>query len=119
MFKLINPYMALGALLALVGAFFFGIKVGADREVATAARIEARVRQTEDAAMKAAAAEIAKIEVTNKTVKQVLEREIVEKPVYRDCHNTPDGVRSINSALENRPLPPSDRKLPDADAPSR
>lgn len=109
---LINPYVLLGVLAAMVGVFLWGMRVGGDREVASQARIEARIRQTEETASRAAAEAIAKIEVVNKTTKQVLEREIVEKPVYRDCRNTPDGMRAIDSALANRPIPPSDSKLP-------
>ncbi len=112
MFKLVNPYVAIGALVGLIGCFLFGMKVGRDMETATQARIEARIKATEEAAEKAAAREIAKIEVINKTTKQVLEREIVEKPVYRDCRNTDAGLQSINSALQNRPLPASDSVVP-------
>lgn len=114
-----NPYVLVALLLALGGSFFWGMRVGADREVATQARIEARVRQTEDASARAAAEAIARIEVVNKTTRQVLEREIVEKPVYRDCRNTDVGMRAIDAALENRPVPASDSGVPETNTPSR
>lgn len=115
MLKLINPYVAIGVLVALIGCFLFGLKTGRDMETATQARIEKRIRATEEAAQIAAAKEIAKIEIINKTTKQVLEREIVEKPVYRECRNTPDGMRSIDAALQNRPLPAGDSIVPGTD----
>lgn len=58
-----------------------------------------REEQIVQKAQEGAAKEIAKIEVKNVTIKQKLEREIHEKPVYRDCKHTPDGLRLINDAL--------------------
>jgi hypothetical protein len=112
MLKLINPYVLIGVLVALAGAFFYGMAVGTDRAEASQARLEALVAEVRETAQAAAAKEIAKIKVVNQTHKQVIEREIVNVPVYSECRNTPDGVRAINSALKNRPLPAGSGELP-------
>jgi len=59
-----------------------------------------------------AAEAISKITVTNTTIKQHFQKEYHEKPVYRDCVHTPDGLRLINSAI----LGDLDLKLPPAGA---
>ena len=120
---MMNPYVLLAIVLAWVGsvggAFFYGRTTGIDHAVAEQTEDAALIEEAASAAQRGAAEEIAKIKVTNQVNRQVLEREIVEKPVYRDCVNTDDGLRAINAALENRPLPAGDSKLPDADAPHR
>ena len=114
-----NPYLILAALAAILGAYFYGRHDGSEIAAAQRLRDEQVARQVFDQAQAAAAGEIAKIKVVNQVNRQVLEREIVEKPVYRECVNTDDGLRAINAALENRPLPAGGGKLPEADAPHR
>jgi hypothetical protein len=118
---MINPWVLLAIGLAWVasvtGAFFYGRDTGIDHAVAEQTEDTALIEQAADAAQRAAAEEIAKIKVINQVNRQVLEREIVEKPVYRECANTADGLRAINAALEDQPLAAGDRKLPEADRP--
>lgn len=109
-----NPYLILAALAAILGAYFYGRHDGSEIAAAQRLRDEQVARQVFDQAQAAAAGEIAKIKVRNVTVQQTLEKEIHEKPVYRDCRHTPDGLRSINAAILG--TEPADRgKLPDPD----
>ena len=50
-------------------------------------------------ALTATAKEIAKIDVRNVTVRQKVETQIKEIPVYRDCKNTAEVMGTINEAL--------------------
>ena len=109
-----NPWLILGAFLALVGAYFYGRHDGGEIAEAQRLRDEQVVRQVFDQAQAAAAGEIAKIRVRNTTTLQTLEKEIHEKPVYRDCRHTPDGLRSINAAITGAE-PADSGKLPAAD----
>ena len=96
---MINPWLILGAIAAILGAYFYGRHDGGEIAEAQQLRDKEVARQVFDQAQAAAAGEIAKIKVRNVTVQQTLEREIREKPVYRDCRHSPDGLRSLNAAL--------------------
>lgn len=50
-------------------------------------------------ALTATASAIAKIDVRNVTIKQTLETQTREVPVYRDCKNTEVVMKTINEAL--------------------
>ncbi len=116
---LANPYVALAGgaavVAAIVGSFFYGMDLGADRAFAQQKRTEQIVADAGEAARRAAAEEIAKIKVVNQTTRQVLERETRIVPDYTACRNSPDGLRAINGALENRPIGAGDRVVPKAD----
>ena len=84
---------------ASIGSFFYGMQVGVDKTEAQSAREERLVRESVDKAVDAAAIAISKIEVKNVTVTQKLQREVIEKPVFRDCRSGPDAVGLFNSAL--------------------
>lgn len=97
------PWVLLAAVLTVGAAGGTGYWKG--NQHATA-RIEAqllreaektRVDQAE--ALQAAAAEIAKIDVKHQTLKQVVQREVVEVPVYRECRHSPDTLSAVNAAL--------------------
>lgn len=98
-----NPWMLLGVVLAVAGAggggFWYGTGVGHDQCIAERAKDEELVRRAGEAAALVAADAISKIEVKNVTQKQILQREIVENVVYRDCRHTPDGLRALNDTL--------------------
>lgn len=111
---MINPYIILAALVAIATAYLYGRHDGSEIAAAQRLRDEQVARQVFDQAQAAAAGEIAKIKVRNVTVQQTLEKEIHEKPVYRDCRHTPDGLRSINAALAGTE-PPDRGKLPEPD----
>ena len=116
---MIPPVSILGAeykwailLLALAGSYAWGRHDGGALAVAAETREAVIAAAATAAAQKATAEEIAKLEVKHVTVQRRIERETREVPVYRDCRHSPDGLRAINDALENRAVPPGDRELP-------
>lgn len=108
---------ALAAVLLVGGAFGYGVKVGADGELATQARVEEVRKAAEESAQLGAAAAIAKIKVTNTTIRGEVQREIQTNTVYRDCRLPADGVRLINEALTGQRA--DNRKLSAAEPPGR
>ena len=86
-------------LLTLVAAAAAGFFLGVDYEAGQQAKREQALAQARSEALAAAAKEIAKIDVKRVTIRAPLEREVHEKIVYRDCRNTPDGLRRLNQAL--------------------
>lgn len=98
------------------GAYVYGRSDGRELEQATQLR-EADIEQrATNAASRAAAAAIANIEVKHVTVKQRVETEIRDRPVYRDCQHPDSVLRDINEALTGQPEPTGDRELPAAGA---
>ena len=106
-----NSWLIVACLAAILGSGAGGFKLGTDHEVASQAKIEKAIKDTGEAAGKAAADQIALIKPRNVTIQQTLQKEIYEKPVYRDCVNTTIGLQSINAALTNT-ISTSDGKLP-------
>ncbi len=106
-----NLIIAAIAAIALFGA---GVWTGTEWEQGQEAKREKVAQAAKDAALQAAAAEIAKVDVRYVTINRKLEKEVHEKTVYRDCRHSPDALRLLNDALENRE-PAGDSKLP-ADA---
>lgn|SRR5574343_279214 len=109
--------MAAGIAVAGAGLYLEGKKAGKNEiraEVATQQQI------ADDAAAKVAAVAaeaISKIKVQNRTVYSEVQREITERPVYRDCQHSPDQLRRINSAITGEPAEPAGRGLmPSSDA---
>ena len=113
-----NPYVLLGGLAAFLiavgGAYIQGRSDGADKCVAEQARDERVAQIASAAAADAAASAITQIKVRNTTIKQEVQREIVETVRYRECVH-PDGVvRNINAALTGEPAPAASSVLPAA-----
>ena len=98
-----------GYLIALIlagisglGAYFYGVQVGKDSEIAHRASLdEVRVAATE-AAASAAADAIAKSRPRNTTIRQETEREIRTNTVYADCRHSPEQLQRINEALTGK-----------------
>lgn len=111
-----NPYIIIAAGIALGGAYFYGRHDGAEIAEAAALREERVAQIATDAAARSAAAAIANITVVNKTITGRIEKEIHEKPVYRDCRHDAIGLRLVNAALTGRADAADDRQLPAADA---
>lgn len=111
-----NPWMLLAFVIALVGAYFKGCNDGADLAEGQQAREDQIAATAFSAAQRGAAKAIAGIEIRNVTIKQRVETEIREKPVYADCRHTPDGLRLVNAALTGGAEPAGDRQLPGPDA---
>lgn len=119
----LNPWILVAAGLALAGAvggaYVKGRSDGRAVEIAERTTLEEVARTAREASQQAAAEQIAKIEIVNKTVYARATREVVEKPVYRDCVHSGDGLRAINEALTGRPEPAGDISVPGTDAASR
>lgn len=84
---------------ALYGAFHLGERSGRDGCEAEAAREDRIAQVATDAANTAAASAIAGIQVRHTTIRQEVQREIRELPVYRDCRHPPQQLQRLNSAL--------------------
>lgn len=99
-----NPYFLLAGVIAFAvamgGAYLQGRSDGQDKCVAEQVRDEQVAQIASEAAAASAAEAISKIEVRHATVRQTIEREIVEKPVFRDCRSSMDAVRMFNSAID-------------------
>ncbi len=98
-----NPTIILSAIIAVIifcgCAFFGGYRHGYNVSEGNAAKIDLAIKKTQEAAAIGAAAEIAKIKVVNQTIRQTLEKEIYEKPIYLDCKHSAIGLQSVNAAL--------------------
>lgn len=112
----LNPWLILGASLvavgALSGAYVKGRSDGKAVIIANQARDDQIRFETLQLAQQAAAEEIARIQVVNKTIYQRATREVLEKPVYRDCLHGPDGLRAINEALTAGAEPAGESSVP-------
>lgn len=113
MMKFLNPWVALGVVLALLAAGVMGYRVGSDHEIAKHAKDEAVIAAVALAAQQAAATEISKIKIVNQTHRQVVEREIRNVP-SGTCVLSPDGVRAINEILTGKSQPADRGELPGA-----
>lgn len=110
-----NPYVVVGLVIAwgatTGGAFLYGTGVGRDGEIAKQAAVVAAIEETRKAALEGAANAIAKIKVTNTTIRGKTETIVRENVVYRDCVHDPNGVQLLNDALRpaGRSEPARDR----------
>ena len=109
---LFAEYKWAALLLAMGACYAWGRHDGTALAEASALRENAVVEKAIAASQEGAAKEIAKLEIKHVTLQQKIERETREVPVYRDCRHSPDGLQSLNDALENRPVTPGDRELP-------
>ena len=115
-----NPYVLLALVVGWVasvgGAGWYGIGIGENNIIAKQASDEQIRRETREASQQGAADAIAKLKPVNTTIRAKTETIVRENTVYRTCLNTPDGLRSINSALSGRiPEPAGGQQLPKAD----
>lgn len=102
-------------LAGYAAAYLYGRHDGEELERGRQLAQDKLVRDVQDAAQRGAATEIAKIEIKNTTIKQEVQREILEKPVYRECRHDARGLSLINAALTGTE-PAGDSQLPEADA---
>ena len=115
------PWAILGVVL-LVGisgasGYWKGGKDRANAIYAQQAREAVLTKEAQDKALQAAAAEIAKLDVTNRTIHAKTEVITREVPVYRDCRHDPAGMRGVNEALAAPGQSPDSGKLPRPDTP--
>lgn len=108
---------ALSVALLTGGAYIKGRQDGSAIARADQAEVLELARKVRDEAQRGAAEAISKIEVKNTTIRQTLEREIHEKPVYVACSHDADSLQRINAALTGRePVAAGSGKLPRLDA---
>lgn len=86
--------------IALGGAYVKGRVDGRELGEVAKAREERVAQIAWEASQRSAAEAIAKLTITHTTIKQRVEREVYEKPIYRECTHSPDGMRWVNAALE-------------------
>ena len=120
----VRPYLyfAIAAALAVMigAAYLKGREDGRDSEQAQLAREASLVAVTRAVALRSAAEAIAQIQITHSTIRQAVEREIVEKPVYRDgCVHSDRVMQLINAALAGTNVAAADSELPGVDAHGR
>jgi hypothetical protein len=105
----LNPWLILGASLAgaaaLGGSYVKGRSDGRAVEIAQRVTLEEVARTAREASQQAAGEAIAKIEVKNVTIRQRLETEIREKPVYRDCIADQRVLDTVNEAITGNTAP--------------
>lgn len=100
-----NPWAIVAGLLAAAAACAYSYSAGREHQAAQCQAASARERQVAqiavDAAASAAARAIAAIKVQHRTVAQEIQREIVDRPVYRDaeCSHSAEQLQRINAAL--------------------
>jgi hypothetical protein len=88
---------------AIGGAYIKGRGDGRAVEIAERVTLEEVARTAREASQQAAAEAIAQIEVKNVTIRQELETQIREKPVYRDCFADQRVLDTVNEAITGNP----------------
>lgn len=108
---------AAGLTAAAGGLYFEGKRAGRNEQIAKQATIDQMAAAFEQKTAGIVAKAISGIKVQNRTVYQEVQREVLERPVYRECEHSPDVLRRINAALTGQPAEPAGRGLvPPADA---
>jgi hypothetical protein len=117
----LNPWLILAAVLALGASHTLAyVKGGTSRENSILAE-QKRQDELVQKIQQSTAQQLAQIEIVNKTIYQRATREVIEKPVYRDCHHDADTLGMLNHALTNTapPEPARDSVVPGVDATRR
>lgn len=107
--------MALVWAASVGGAFIYGMRVGGDRELATQAREERASVAAAKVAADTAAIAIANIKVKHVQITQPIQREVLDRPVYRECKHSDEQLRNINEALAPGSVPAGSGLLPAVD----
>ncbi len=111
------PQLVIGAVFAAAlaaagtGLYFEGKKSGRNEQIAKQAVIEEVAEEAAVRASQIAADAIGKIKVQNRTVYNEVQREVLERAVYRDCQHSPDQLRRINEAITGQTAEPAGRGL--------
>lgn len=98
--------LGIGVLLALIGAFFYGQHVGAQRCEAAhlkAAAVTQEKREKQIGQAQTQDAKAAEADVQRETIVREITREVpkvIDRPVYRNVCIDADGVRLIGRAVE-------------------
>lgn len=110
---------AVGICIAGVGGYLYGRHDG--REIAEGKQAAASLERAEvqRVTREVLATELSKITITNRTIVNKAEKEIVHEPVYRDCTHSDTMFQLLNYALSagSSGQVPSDRVVPPTDSP--
>ena len=109
-----NPYLAIGALLLLSGAYAYGRHDGKQIEIAAQAKAEKFAQEASEAATSAAVKAISKIKIQQTTIRQELEREILRVPADGKCDLSDGLFNTLNAAITGQVSDPA--VVPGADA---
>ena len=114
------PYKAVASLALVLGltagTFALGYSQGSkSKQGEWDAQVVAE-QKGKDAALKAAAEAIAKIEVKSERIIQPLRTEIRTNTVYRDCRHSDDSLRNLNSLITGAE-PAGNSRMPGTDPP--
>lgn len=112
---MLNPYLIIGALLALLGAFGSGVSIGRGWEEGRNAIEQNHIAEAVGAANRASAEAIAKLRPVYKTIQGEVRHEVETNTVYANCRLTPNGLQLANQALLGGAKPAGEGKLPRAD----
>ena len=112
---MINPWIIIAVLMAILSAGAGGFKLGADHELAAQAREDKHVAKAVEAATAVSAQAISQIRPKYSTIKQEVEREIRTNTIFSECTLPANSLRNVNKALTNGPETTGDSKLPEAD----
>lgn len=109
--------LAGGLAIAGGGLYLEGKKAGRNEQIAKQSTIDQVAEAFEQKTAAVVAKAISGIKVQNRTVYQEVQREVLERAVYRDCVHSPDQLQRINAALTGQPAEPAGRGLvPPADS---
>jgi type II secretory pathway pseudopilin PulG len=98
-------YGALGIILILLGSHFYAYQKGVSDRKAEETEVALVVAQARQEAALGAADAIAKIEITNKTIYQKVQHEVLTNTVYVECKHNDVGMQLLQDALKppNKP----------------
>lgn len=103
MLKLINPWVVVAWLVSLAiasgGAYWYAWDARSDKCELDGLRIDKAATAARDAAIDAASKAIAGIDIKHTTINRKVEREVIEKPVYKECRHTPEMFETIKEAM--------------------
>lgn len=113
--RILNPYLIIACLVAILAAGAGGFKLGVDHEQAAQAREDQHIAQAVDAASTAAAQAIAQLKPKYTTIQNKLEKQIETHTVFRDCRLDALSLQLANQALGGGTTPAGYRQLPKAE----
>lgn len=111
---MINPWLIVAVLLAILSAGAGGFRLGADHEVAAQAREDKHVAKAVEAATAVSAQAISKIRPKYSTINAEVQREIRTNTIFSECTLPANSLRNVNKALTNGPETTDGGKLPEA-----
>lgn len=103
---LLNPWAILALLGMMAGGFIsgelHGRKSAKEHIEALKAHDAELIQSATKESERVTVAAISTIQVQHVTVRQTLEKQIVDRPVYRECRNDDDVLQIINQAITGK-----------------